>query len=121
DPQQILAAYTPDVHGLYLNVAARAELKLEVLPIEFFQQLALRAHGEVELLTLAIARRIVALAWCLQAGPDYHVLYGGLDYQLNDDYELYFNLSLASLDHALRKRPARIYFGQTADAFKVRL
>ncbi len=48
-------------------------------------------------------------------------LYAGLDYEFNDEFDLYFNLSYATLDRALKKRPSKIYLGQTADTFKARL
>ena len=121
DPQDILKSYTPEVHALYLSVVARADLKLEILPIDFFRQLAARSSGEVELIVCLIDTRIIAFGWCLHAGNDYHALYAGLDYDFNDEFDLYFNLSYATLDRALKKRPSKIYFGQTADTFKARL
>ena len=80
-----------------------------------------RSKGEVELIVFLIDSQIIAFGWCLHAGEDYHALYAGLDDQYNDELDLYFNLSYAVLDRALQKRPAKIYFGQTADAFKARL
>jgi Acetyltransferase (GNAT) domain len=121
DPQEILKAYTPEVHALYLGVVARADLKLEILPIDFFRQLTARSSGEVELIVFQFEARIVAFGWCLHAGDDYHTLYAGFDYHFNDEFDLYFNLIYAALDRALQKRSSKIYFGQTADAFKVRL
>src|SRR5690349_13910051 len=70
---------------------------------------------------LLLDARIIAFAWCLHAGEDYHAMYAGLDYHLNDELDLYFNLSYAVLGRALQKQPSRIYFGQTADGFKARL
>ena len=55
DPQEILRAYTPEVHALYLQMAAKAELNLEILPIELFQELTSRLAGEIEL--VAYSRR----------------------------------------------------------------
>ena len=121
DPLEILKAYTPEVHALYFSVVARAALKLEILPIDFFRQLTARSKGEVELIVFLIDTQIIAFGWCLHAGEDYHALYAGLDDHYNDELDLYFNLSYAVLDRALQKRPAKIYFGQTADSFKARL
>jgi hypothetical protein len=121
DPLEILRAYTPEVHALYFSVLDKAALKLEILPIDFFRHLTARSKGEVELVLIRIETRIIAFGWCLHAGDDYHAMYAGLDYRLNDELDLYFNLSYAVLDRALQKQPLRIYFGQTADAFKARL
>jgi hypothetical protein len=49
------------------------------------------------------------------------MLYAGLDYRLNDNLDLYFNLVYAGLDRALRKRVSKILVGQSANVFKARL
>ena len=121
DPQEILKAYTPEVHALYFSVLDNAALKLEILPVDFFRQLTRRSKGEVELVVIRLEKQIIAFAWCLHAQKDYHAMYAGLDYRFNDELDLYFNLSYAVLDRALQKRPSRIYVGQTADTFKARL
>jgi hypothetical protein len=121
DPEEILRVYTSDVHALYYQMVARADLNLEVLPIEFFRQLTSHLKDEVELIALLKDSRIIAFGWCLHAGSTYHMLYAGLDYELNDRLDLYFNLMYAGLDRALRKRVSKIHVGQTATSFKARL
>jgi Acetyltransferase (GNAT) domain len=121
EPDDILRVYTPEVHALYDQMAAKAEVKLEVLPIEFFRQLAVRLGGQVDLIAFARDGRIIAFGWCLYDASTYHMLYAGLDYRLNDEFDLYFNLMYAGLDRALRKRVAKIQVGQTANAFKARI
>lgn len=49
------------------------------------------------------------------------MMYAGLDFSLDDDMDLYFNLHYAALDRALRSGVSKIEFGVTADAFKARL
>jgi hypothetical protein len=48
-------------------------------------------------------------------------MYAGLDYDLNNELDLYFNLMYAGFDRALRRRVKRIHVGQTATAFKSRM
>ena len=50
-PEEILRAYTPEVHDLYLQMVAKAEANLEVNPIEYFRQLALQLNGKVDFIT----------------------------------------------------------------------
>jgi Acetyltransferase (GNAT) domain len=121
DPDEISRLYTAEVHGLYCQMAAKAEAKLEILPIEFFRQLTLRLEKNVELLVIFKDSKIIAFGWCLDAGSSYHLLFAGLDYQLNDELDLYFNLMYAGLDRALRKQVSTIHVGQSADAFKARI
>ena len=121
DPDEILRAYTPEVHALYHQMADRAAIKMEVLPIEFLHQMTLRLNGHVELVAIRKDGRMVAFGWCLHDQSSYYTMYAGLDYQLNEQFDLYFNLVYASLDRALQKRVAIIAFGMGADAFKARI
>jgi hypothetical protein len=121
DPEQIVKAYVPEVHDLYYQMVGKAEVNMELLPIEFFHQLAVDLKGKVELVTLAKESRIIAIGWCLHDNSDYHMLYAGLDYSLNSELDLYFNLMYATLDRALRKGVSKIHVGQTAGVFKARL
>lgn len=121
DSKEISKLYTAEVHDLYCRMAAKADAKLEILPIEFFRQLMLRLEGDVELLVIFKDSRIIAFGWCLHAGSSYHLLFAGLDYQLNEELDLYFNLMYAGLDRALRKQVSAIHVGQSADAFKARI
>jgi hypothetical protein len=121
DPEEIVSAYTPEVHALYRQMADKATIKLEVLPIEFLHQLSLRLRGQVELLTIRKDARIVAFGWNIHSQSSYHAMYGGLDYRLNHEFDLYFNLIYAMLERALAKRVARIEVGLGGDAFKAKI
>lgn len=121
DPAEIVPAYTPAVHALYHQMADRAALNPDVLPLEFMHQLAGRLSGHVDFIAILKDGRIVAFGWCLHTGSSYHMLYAGLDYELNPQFDLYFNLMYAGLDRALRKRATTIEVGLGADSFKARL
>jgi hypothetical protein len=121
DPQEIVRAYTSEVHALYHQMADRAAFRLEVLPIEFLHQAALRLDGHVELIAIRKDGRIVAFACCLHAQSTYYTMYGGIDYQLNREFDLYFNLLYALLARGLQKRVSMIVFGIGADTVKSRI
>ena len=120
DPDEILKLYTPDVHAMYCEMVAKSDIKLEVFPIEYYQQLAKQLAGQVELVALVKNSRIMAFAWCLYDQSTYHMMYAGLDYSLNREFDLYFNVMYAGFDRAFRKRVKRIHVGQTATVFKSR-
>jgi predicted N-acyltransferase len=121
DREEILKLYTPEVHALYCQMVARSEVQLELLPIEYFRQLTSRLGAEADLIALAKGSRIVAFGWGLRDGPTYHLTYAGLDYRLNQESDLYFNLMYTGFDRAFRKGAATINAGQTAGAFKARI
>jgi hypothetical protein len=121
DPQEILRQYTPDTHAMYCEMTMRSDLRIEVLPIEYYHELVRQMDGQIELIALTKGSRIVAFGWCLYDDTTYHMMYAGLDYRLNNEFDLYFNLMHAGFDRALRKRAQRIHVGQTATVFKARM
>jgi hypothetical protein len=121
DPSEMLAIYTPELHQLYLDVVAKSTLKLEVLPIDFFVELVRQLPANVELILIEDKARVLAVAWTLHIGGAYYCLFLGVDYRCNSQLDLYFNVVFAALDAALKKKPTRIEYGQTADTFKARV
>jgi hypothetical protein len=121
DADEIRRVYTADVHRLYEAVVARATVKLETLPAEFFRELTRRLPELVSLTAIYDGDRIVAFNWGMMDGRVHHFLFCGMDYSATRDADLYFNLMYHQLDDALRCGPERIEVGQTADMFKARL
>ena len=121
DPDEIMRVYTPDVHAMYCRMVEKSDLKVETLPIEYYRQLTLRLAGQVDLVTLSRDAKIIGFGWCIHDDATYHMMYAGIDYELNHEFDLYFNLMFAGFDRALRKRVAKINVGQTATAFKSRM
>jgi predicted N-acyltransferase len=121
DTGTILALYTPSLHRLYEAVALSSKHRLELLPLSFFQALARRLPGLVGLTIVHAGERVAAFNWNLLHEGVYHFLFAGLDYELNQHLDLYFNLMYAEMDYAFRAGAETLVFGQTADDFKVRL
>jgi hypothetical protein len=118
---EALPYYTDEVHRLYLAVRERSEVQFETLPAEFFRQLAVNCGDSVHLTAVFQGRRIVAFSWGILLGNAYQNVFVGFDYELNKEYDLYFNLMAGDLDHALHLGAQEIQMGQTADDFKSRL
>ena len=120
DPDEISRVYNRELHRLYEAVVERAEIKLEVLPAEFFLELVRQFPGLISLTLIYQEDRVVAFNWGLLDGTVHHYLFCGMDYQA-PDADLYFNLMFHQLDDALKRGPTQIQVGQTADTFKARL
>src|SRR5207302_6195328 len=84
-------------------------------------QLALRLAGQIELIALTKGSDIAAFGWCTFDSSTYHMMYAGVDFELNSQCDLYFNLMYAGFDRALRSGRRRINAGQTATVFKARM
>lgn len=121
DPVEIRRHYTAEEHQLYLAVVQKSETQLEILPLTFFHKLTRQFPGEVALTALLRDRKIVAFNWSLHTDNKYQFMFCGINYQLNNQLDLYFNLMYIELDHALQAGTSEIKVGQTAPAFKVRL
>lgn len=121
DPAATSAAYSPALHAMYEKVTRRAEHRLEILPREFFLELAERFPNQLQLTTLRRDERVIAFAWSLQHGKVYRNLFVGIDDDENEEADAYFNLMVEDVAHAMSLSVDEILVGQTADDFKSRL
>ncbi len=121
-PQAIDRVFTPEVHALYEHVWQRSEYRLERLPHSFFIE---AAHALPDETSLTIIRRScgqpVGFTFSLARGERWHNLFSGIDYSVNGEGDLLFNLFYADLAAAFDRGCTHIHLGQTADAFKSRL
>lgn len=113
--------YTPALHAMYERVTLQAEHRLEVLPREFFLELAARYGEELVLTRIMQGDRVLAFAWSMQHRRLHRNLFVGIDYEKNDETDAYFNLMVEDIAYAMDRSSAEIYVGQSADDFKSRL
>ena len=106
---------------LYVAVQSRAEQKLELMPAAFFRELAQALGDEVSLTIIRRAGRVCAFTFAIHRAGTHYNLYSGLDYELNNEGDLYFNLFYNDLDQAFRSGATSVHMGQTSDSFKSRL
>ena len=121
DTDQIQQIYDREVHKLYEAVVSHSEHKLEILPLEFFHELARRFPGQISCTFIYQGDRVVAFNWALYSQASYNFLFGGLNYELNHSADIYFNRMYHALDNALQHGSPVIQLGQTADKFKAGL
>jgi predicted N-acyltransferase len=121
DQEEIRAVYTPELHELYLAIVAKSETKLELLPLKFFHELTRRLPEQLSLTLVYKDDRVVGFVWEIYSDNFYHFLFGGLNYELNNSGDVYFNMVFSALDNALKAGVPKIQVGQTADTLKARL
>ncbi len=117
----IIQIYTDQLHTLYEQVWSKSKYRLEKLPVEFFRELARAYPDDVSITLLERQGRVAAFTFSLAVGSVYHNMYSGMDYELNAQGDLYFNLFYNDLDGAFQAGCADIELGQTSDEFKARL
>jgi predicted N-acyltransferase len=110
--------YTDEVHRLFEAVEGRSEIQFGSLPAEFFRELARRLPDNTNFTFVYQGEKVVGFSASLFSETTYHSLFLGLDYDVNSQSDLYFNLLFDAADFAFRRRPNKIVVGQTADMVK---
>lgn len=114
--------YTDEVHKLYLAVLDRAEVKFELLPAEFFRELA-RELPQNCWFTFVVDKsqspdEVLAFAASAFSQTSYHQMFVGVRYDKKAESDLYFNLFFHAIDAAFQQGTDEIHVGQSADEFK---
>lgn len=113
--------YTDAMHTLYENVFARAQVKFEKVPAEFFRELA-RQMPEEACFTFAYqGERPAGFVCALTSGVYHNMLYCGVDYEVNAAGDVYFNLLYRALEPGFASGVDYIKIGASADEFKQRM
>jgi len=110
--------YTDDVHRLFEAVENRSEVQFGRLPAEFFRELCRQLPDNTVFTFVYRGDEVVGFAAALFSETTFHSLFVGLNYDVNSESDLYFNLLYDAVDIALRRRPRKIVAGQTADSVK---
>ena len=113
--------FTDEAYRLYLAVVEQAPSRIEILPAEFFRELARQFGDRSHFTFIYQGSRLAGVSCSLLNGDRFHLLFCGFDYALNETSHLYFNLMFADLDRGFRLGAAVIDVGQNSDSFKARL
>jgi predicted N-acyltransferase len=79
-----------EAHALYLQTVRRHELGFEVLPKEFFVNIAKRMPQEARFFLWRLHGKLVGFGFCLAAGDYFLDYYVGFDYSVAYEYSLFF-------------------------------
>ena len=113
--------FTDEVHQLYMAVFRRAHIKFEVLPAEFFREVARQLGDDSHWTFFYDGDRIVGFVLGIHHAHMHYMLLCGVDYQINDKTDLYFNLLYKALEAAISTGSPWIRVGASADEFKMRM
>ena len=117
-PEEVSRLYTDQVHELYHAVLGCAETRLETLPANFFRELSRQFPDETEFCFIMQGDTVYAFGVVLFSEQVAYPLYVGVDYDLNAEYDLYFNAMYAMLQISLKRGVQLVSWGQTTDEFK---
>ncbi len=109
------ADFDHELHALYLQVLKHSQFPLEELPVSFFQ----RCGCDIDVFYIE-GRPVAFVMHSLKDGL-MSFIFGGMDYQVRDTYDLYYNMLLHMLMIGIENKAGTIDLGQTAENTKCRL
>ncbi|TXG38671.1 hypothetical protein [Seonamhaeicola maritimus] len=115
--ENLCAMFTTEHYNLYLDVLKVSKTKLEVLNFDFFINLP----SEFKLHSFYSENKL--LAWHISTSFNniYYFLFGGINYELRDAFDSYYNNLIQIIKEAIAVSSTTINFGQTAEVSKNRL
>lgn len=117
---QDFGKYANRLEQLWQNVHARShEYVHEKLNDIYFTKINEHLEGWTFIIAVKKDEEIIAFAFCLEGRDVLYFLYVGLDYELNKQYHLYFNLHLLGIQEAIKRKKKFIDFGITSYEYKL--
>jgi hypothetical protein len=115
--QFVCSGFDNQMYNQYLEVLKRSKGKLETLTLEFFRQLPSNFN------LTAFYSKEKLIGWYISATfkEKFYFFLGGLDYELNRQFNTYFNMLLIVVREGIEKGASIIDLGQTAEIPKLRL
>jgi hypothetical protein len=109
--------FTDEHYHLYLNIIKRTKTKLEILEKEFFMNLS----SEYTLHSFYSDNDLITWHITISNKGVYYFLFGGINYDLRDKFDSYFNNLIYVVKEGVTIRSKSINLGQTAEVSKNRL
>ncbi|MBN2105247.1 aminotransferase class I/II-fold pyridoxal phosphate-dependent enzyme [bacterium] len=107
--------------ALWQQVNARGSYEHEMLSVRYFQEINRNMPKNSYIHAIKKDGQIIAFALCMTSKDELILLYGGIDYQWNEKYHLYFNLHFLAIEEAIRLKKSRINLGITSYDFKMHI
>ena len=106
--------FDQSLYVLYENVYAKSNYKLEKLSIDFFRRMP------TDIYVFYIEDKSVAFVQLSGNDRELSFVFGGIDYALNHQYDLYMNMLAFILRHGIENKYLSIDMGQTAEDAKMK-
>jgi len=107
--------FTKEMYGLYEQVYNNSDYKLEKLSYDFFK------NDFSKIVVFELNNLPVAFVQLIEDKDRLIFEFGGFNYQLNHQYDLYINMLLAIVQYGIENNFKVIDFGQTAEDAKMKL
>ncbi|MBT2337080.1 GNAT family N-acetyltransferase [Variovorax paradoxus] len=106
------------VYSLYLAVNARAsEARTPALPRRFFAALG-QLDGVAQILTISQGKRTIGFGLLMQRGAKLKCMVIGLDYEVSRELQLWYQIVLRAIEHAMKSGCTNVDLGSTNHSMK---
>ena len=110
-----------EVYKLYLDIVAKHDMGFELLPIEFFRNIAINMPGQTKYFLWRIDGKLAMFLFGLVSKDVFIDYYVGLDYSITHKYHLYFVKFRETLNWCIKNRIKQYEMGITGYEPKRRL
>jgi hypothetical protein len=111
--------YESEIYALYESVYEKAKFKLLKLPANYFSRLKELFSSDFIVTGFFLEGKLLAFSSSiLMPDKSLEAHYIGLDYSLNQEYDLYQNILYCNIDLAIQNRKAKVNLGRTAAEIK---
>lgn len=111
--------YEPELYTLYEHIFDKAKFKLNKLPTDYFSSVKQCFPDKFHIKAFFLDQKIVAFGSCfIMPDNSLEAHYIGLDYELNNQYNLYQNLLYIMIGEAIKNKRTRVNLGRTAAEIK---
>ena len=107
--------FSDEMHSLYLNVFRKSKYPLECLTADFFRLFP----GEIY--CLYEGNKPLAFVLLKEEDDRLSFIFGGMDYDKRDQYDLYMNMLVFIIRECIRRKCRVADLGQTAEESKLRV
>ncbi len=112
--EDYVAAHQRQINRLYRNVVENQPFALTVAGEDHFTKLKSVYKDDLEIFGFFHDKKLVAFYSAFVTPAAYDIYYAGFDYQLNEEYQLYFNILFSGLERAIIRGKSQLKLGRTS-------
>ena len=102
------------MNRLYKNVVENQPFALTSVGEDHFAKLKALYKDDFEIFGFFADKKLIAFYSAFVTPAAYEIYYVGFDYQLNDQYQLYFNILFSGLERAISLGKGQLKLGRTS-------
>ncbi|MDX2189932.1 MAG: hypothetical protein SFY32_08720 [Bacteroidota bacterium] len=106
--------YESEIYQLYQQVIQNQPFVAGTLSVTYFADLKLKLGNQFEFVLLSIDDKPVGFYSAFVQPYEYEVYYIGLDYRINQNMYLYFNILFSTLERAIILQKSKLLLGRTS-------